>query len=104
MELKDTCKILLDKGNKQKIKCYKFFHKGLNRELAIHPNIDIKVRTNITDTITGLNLVTIRKEFEKVSKDDIKESIERLIAKYTLEEIFKEFEKFEKKQAETKEK
>ena len=41
METKDTCKILLEKAT-QKVKCYKFISKEINRELALHEDVEDK--------------------------------------------------------------
>ena len=95
MEFKETCKILLDKGNTQKVKCYKFFQTDFQRELALHQSVDNKGKVNITDTKTGLRLCSILKELNKVTEKDIDESISNFIRHYTLEEIIKEFKKLD---------
>ena len=102
MDLKDSCKILLDKGNKQKIKCYKFVHKGLKRDLAVHPDIDHKSKTNITDIITGLRLCGLQKEFSKVTEADIKDTLNIFFKRYTIEETIAELERIENIQKEEK--
>ena len=86
MELKDICKVTLDKGSK-KVMCYKFKPRPIGRELAVHEHVDYKNISTITDVVTGMRLCDIRKEISKVTKEDIKEAIERLIKHYTLEEI-----------------
>ena len=88
MELKDICKVTLDKGNK-KVMCYKFKHRQIGRELAVHEHVDCKSFTTITDVVTGMRLCDIQKEINKVTKEDIKEALERLIKHYTLEEVKK---------------
>ena len=88
MELKDTCKILLDKGNK-KVMCYKFKHRKIGRELAVHEHADYKNVSTITDVITGCRFCDILKEIRRVTKDDIKEALDNFIKHYTLEEIKK---------------
>ena len=91
LDLKDTCKIKLDKGT-QKVKCFKFKMKELDkRELAIHQHVDYKTLSSITDVISGLKLCTIQKEINKVTQDDIKEAINTFIRHYTLEEVLKRF-------------
>ena len=102
MDLKDSCKILLDKGNKQRIKCWKFSHKGLKRELAVHPDIDHKSKTNITDTVTGLRLCGIQKEFAKVNDTDITTTLNTFFKRYTIEETIAELERIEETQKEEK--
>ena len=97
MEIKETCKILLDKGNTQKVKCYKFFNEDINRELAVHADIDRKFTiTNITDTATGLRLCSIQKEIGKVTEKDINETLYNFIKHYTIDTIKEEFEKLNK--------
>lgn len=88
MELKETCKILLDKGNKT-VMCYKFKHRKIGRELAVHEHADYKNISTITDLITGCRFCDIRKEIKKVTKEDIKEALEEFIKHYTLDEIKK---------------
>lgn len=95
MEIKDTCKILLDKGNTQKVKCYKFFNKEFKRELALHSDIDHKTITNITDTLTGLRLCKVQKEISKVTENDIKETLNNFIKHYTIESIKEEFKRLD---------
>ena len=86
MELKDICKVTLDKGNK-KVMCYKFKHRQIGRELAVHEHVDYKNLSTITDFTTGCRLCDIRKEIKNVTKDDIKEALDKLIKHYTLEEV-----------------
>ena len=88
MELKETCKILLEKGNKT-VMCYKFKHRKIGRELAVHEHADYKNIATITDVITGCRFCDIRKEVKKVTKADINEALDGLIKHYTLEEIKK---------------
>ena len=98
METKETCKILLDKGNTQKVKCYKFFQTDLNRELAVHADSDHKfTTTNITDTITGLRLCSIPKEVSKVNEKDIDETLNNFIKHYTIDSIIEEFKRLDEK-------
>lgn len=91
LDLKDTCKVLLDKGV-QKVKCYKFKEKAFeNRELAVHQHVDYKTFSTITDTISGMRLCTIQKEINKVTETDIKEALDTFVKHFTLEEILKRF-------------
>ena len=96
MEVKETCKILLDKGNTQKVKCYKFFQTDIERELALHADIDRKTITNITDTATGLRLCSIQKEIGKVTEKDVNETLYNFIKHYTIDTIKEEFKKLDK--------
>ena len=86
MELKDICKVILDKGSK-KVMCYKFKHRQIGREIAVHEHTEYKNFTTITDFATGCRLCDIRKEVKHVTKDDIKEALDKLIKHYTLEEV-----------------
>lgn len=101
MDLKDTCKVTLDKGT-QKVKCHKFKIKEFkNRELAIHAHTDYKACSTVTDVQTGLRLFTIYKDISKVSDVDIKEGLNTFVKHFTLEEIlkrFKELDEIEKEQ------
>ena len=88
LKLKDICKLTLDKGTK-KVMCYKFKHRQIGRELAVHEHVDYKNFSTITDVVTGMRLCDIKKEISKVTKEDIKEALEKLIKHYTLEEVKK---------------
>lgn len=95
LDLKDTCKIQLDKGT-QKVRCFKFKIKQLkNRELAAHQHSDYKTFSTITDVISGLRLCTIQKEIDKVTQDDIKEAVNTFIKHYTLEIVLKRLEELD---------
>ena len=104
METKETCRILLDKGNTQKVKCYKFFQTDFNRELAIHEDIDHKSVTSITDILTGMRLCKIQKEVSKVTEQDIDLQINEFIKHFTLEGIINEFKKLDEKKVGDKQK
>ena len=94
MELKETCKITLDKGT-QKVKCYKFFQTDFERELAIHQSIDHKAITNITDVKSGMMVCKINKEVSKVTDKDVNEAVDNFIKHFTLEEILKRFKELD---------
>lgn len=95
METNQTCKILLDKGNTQKVKCYKFFQTDFERELAVHEDVDHKNVTSVTDTLTGLRLCKIPKEVSKVTAQDIDLQITEFIKHFTLEGIINEFKRLD---------
>ena len=95
MELKSTCKIKLDKGNTQRVKCYKFLQTDFDREFAIHSDPDKKIITNITDTKTGMRLCSIPKEVSKVNATDIDLSINECIKHYTFETIVEKFKELD---------
>ena len=97
MKLDDTCKVLLDKSKTQKVKCYKFFQTDMERELAIHPDVDHKGVTNITDTKTGYCVCKIQEEVSKVKQEHIDEALEKFIKHFTLEEIKAEFKRLDEK-------
>ena len=101
MELTDTCKILLDKGTVQKVKCYKFLQTDFNRELAIHENFDHKTLTTITDIASGMRLCGINKDAKKVTVTDINEALSTFIKHFSLDGIMKRFEELDKNLAET---
>ena len=97
MKLEDTCKITLEKGKTQKVKCYKFFQTNIERELAVHPNIDHKGITNITDVITGYCVCKIQEDISKVKPEQITEALDKFVKHFTLEEIKAEFKRIEEK-------
>ena len=59
----------------------------IGRELAVHEHSEYKNISTITDFNTGYRFCDIRKEVNKVTKDDIKEALDAFIRHYTLEEI-----------------
>lgn len=91
MEITETCKVLLDKGATQKVKCYKFFQTDFERELAVHENVDHKTLATITDVITGMKLCNINKEIKKVTAEDINEAVSTFIKHFTLDGILTRF-------------
>ena len=102
MELNETLKITLENGKTQKAKCYKFFQTDMNRELAVHAEVNSKNSSKISDVNTGLGVVTIPKEISKVKDEDVNEALNNFIKHFTLEEIGKEFAKWEKNLEEKK--
>ena len=96
MELTENCKVLLDKGNTQKVKCYKFFQTDFNRELAVHEHVDHKTLSTITDVKTGMRLCGINKEVKKVTAEDIDQAITMFIKHFSLDGILKRFEELDK--------
>ena len=96
MELTENCKILLDKGTTQKVKCYKFCQTDFNRELAVHEHADHKTLSTISDVATGMRLCGIGKEIKKVTAEDIDQAIIAFTRHFTLEGILKRFEELDK--------
>ena len=86
METKDTCKILLEKAT-QKVKCYKFKSKEINRELALHEDVEDKHKSSVTDVVTGMRLFTIPNKVSNIKESDIRESLTKFINHYTVEAI-----------------
>ena len=97
METNDTCKILLDKGNTQKVKCYKFYQTDFKRELAVHEHADYKTLSAITDVKTGMKLCTISKEIKKVTAADIDEAITTFTKHFTLDGILYRFKELDER-------
>ena len=95
METNDTCKILLDKGLTQKVKCYKFYQKDFDRELAVHEHSDYKTLSSITDVKTGMKLCTVDKEIKKVTPADIDEAMSTFTKHFTLEGILQRFKEMD---------
>lgn len=100
METKENCKILLKNGKTQKVKCYKFFQKELERELAVHEDVDNKSRTSITDIKTGFGLRQFNKEIKKVTETDINETLIEFIKHYTIEGIKDKFKEIDNRDKE----
>lgn len=95
MEITETCKILLEKGNTQKVKCYKFYQTDFNRELAVHEHADYKTSSAITDIKTGLKLCSIQKEISKVTPADIDSAVNTFIRHFTLDGILTRFQELD---------
>ena len=95
VDTKDTCKVILDKGN-TKVKCFKFKAKEYeNRELAVHQHTDYKTFSTITDVTSGLRLCSIQKEISKVTDKDISEALDTFTKHFTLDEIMKRFKELD---------
>ena len=95
MDIKDNCKVLLTNNKLQKVKCYKFLHEELGRELAVHEDVENKNITSITDVLTGFRLCYIHKEINKVKDEDIDQTLNQFIRHYTIEDIKKKFKEIE---------
>ena len=95
METTENCKILLDKGNTQKVKCYKFFQTDFNRELAVHEHSDYKTLSTITDVKSGLKLCSIQKEIKKVTATDVDEALNTFMRHFTLDGILTRFKEID---------
>ena len=95
METTENCKILLEKGITQKVKCYKFFQTDFNRELAVHEHSDYKTLSSITDVKSGLKLCSIQKEIKKVTPTDIDEALNTFIRHFTLDGILTRFQELD---------
>ena len=104
METTETCKILLEKGNTQRVKCYKFFQTDFNRELAVHEHADHKTLSSISDVTTGMRLCGIPKEIKKVTVEDINEAMNMFIRHFTMDGILKRFEELDKNLVQTEKK
>lgn len=94
MELKDNGVIKLDKG-KQKIKCYKFFEKDLNRNLMLHVDVDNKNHISISDERTGIRLTGLNISINKIKMEQVNEELDRWKKHFTLPSIREEFLKYE---------
>lgn len=95
METKENCKVLLKNNKWQKVKCYKFFQTDIERELAVHEDVDNKSRTSISDVQTGYGLSQFNKNIKEVTEKDINDTLNRFIKHYTIEGISKRFKEME---------
>lgn len=100
MELNKIFIASIEKGGKKKVKYSSFIHPVLNREFAIHIDIDNPNHTSISDIITGYRLFGFPVKLESVNENQISQRFESYIKHYTVELINKEFEKIEAKQKE----
>lgn len=96
MELKQSCKVLLDNNKLQKVSCMLFDEEQMQRQLALHEDIDCKGKSSLTDVKTGLRLLGISKEATKVKPEDIEEAIDTFIKHFTIEEIQNKFSELDK--------
>lgn len=95
MEYKDTATITVEKGNKKKVKCYKFQCKPIQRELMVHEDIDFKNHTSVSDVITGYRLFSLPIKSNLIKPDDIKGRLKEFVRHFTKEGIRAEFQRIE---------
>lgn len=95
MEIKDNGNITVDKLQKQKIKCHKFFCKEINRNLMLHEDIENKNYSSVSDEITGFRLFSLPQKVSQVKPEHIKDRMEKFIKHFTKEGIEKEFDRIE---------
>lgn len=103
MELNKNFNASIKKGGTKKVKYSSFFHPVLNREFAIHTDIDNPNYTSVSDIITGYRLFGFPVKIENVNENQINQKFESYIKHYTVELINKELEKIELEQKENKE-
>ena len=95
MELKDTGIITVNKNQKQKIKCHKFYSKDIDRNLIIHEDIENKNYSSVSDSVTGYRLFTLNQQVKSVKPEMIKERLDKFIKHFTLDGIQEEFKRIE---------
>ena len=95
METKDTGTINVNKQNKFKIKCYKFYSPELERNLMAHEDVDTKNCSSVSDEITGYRLFTLHQSIGSLKQEHIQERLDKFIKHFTIEGIKKEFERVE---------
>ena len=95
MELKDNCKILLTRTT-QKVKCFKFKSKELDRELALHEDTDDKNKSSVTNVITGCRLFGINNKVKDIKENDIRDNLTKFINHYTIDAIHSKFSELDK--------
>ena len=78
-----------------KVKCFTFMCEELNRELAVHADIDLDNETSISDKATGLRLTNSSIPFKNIKMDHISLALNNFIKKYTVEGIKEELRKHE---------
>ena len=100
MELKDDSFVVVDGNKQQKVKCYTFHCKELDRDLIIHENTDNKNLTSVSDKKTGYRLFGLNMKPDKVKLTDLEEPLERFIKHFTMEAIEIEFKRIENLQNE----
>lgn len=95
MNFKDNATVTIEKGNKKKIKCYKFFCKPIQRELMVHEDLSDKNQTSVSDVITGYRLFALEIKNDKIRPEHIKERLKEFVRHFTKEGIKAEFERIE---------
>ena len=95
MELKDNCTILLERAT-QKVKCFKFKSKELDRDLALHENTENKMISDVSDVVTGLRMFSIPVRIKDVKEQHISEWLDKFIKHYTPEVILAKCKEEEK--------
>lgn len=96
MEFNEKGLITVEKGNKKKVKCRKFFCKPIQRELMIHEDTSNKNQTSVSDVITGYRLFFLDVKSDKVKPEQITERLKEFIRHFTKEGIREEFVRIEK--------
>ena len=69
----------------------------MERELAVHEDVDNKNRTSITDVQTGYGLRQFDKNIKEVTEKDIRDTLMEFIKHYTMEVIKNKFKEKDKK-------
>lgn len=95
MEFKDNFKVDRGKLGKKKVKCNIFLCTPINRELAIHQDIDYPEKTAVSDVVTGCKLFSLNINHELVELSTVETRLEAYIKHYTAEGIIQECKKFE---------
>ena len=101
MELKDNCKILLERST-QKVKCFKFQNSEIERELALHEDTEDRNKSAISDVNTGFRLITISKKVKDIKEADITDQLQRFINHYTKEAVCNKLNEMDKTPMEDK--
>lgn len=95
MDYKDTATVTIEKGNRKKVKCYKFQCKPIQRELMVHEDIDTKDHTSVSDVITGYRLFSLPIKSTSIKPDDVKNRLKEFVRHFTKEGIKAEFKRIE---------
>lgn len=95
MDLKETGTITVDKNQKQKIKCYRFYSENIDRTLILHEDVENKNYSSVSDDITGYRLFVLNQKASTVKPELIEERLNKFIKHFTLDSIREEFKRIE---------
>ena len=95
METKDIGIININKQNKFKVKCFKYYEPEIKRNLMIHEDVDTKNSSSVSDEVTGYRLFTINQNIHSLKMEQVQERMDKFIRHFTPEGIAEEFKRVE---------
>lgn len=95
MEFKEDGTVTVDKVKKKKVKCCKFKYKPLNRYLMLHADIENAEYTTLSDFSTGYRLFKLPIKKDKLTKEELKDRLEKYVSHFTVEGIQEEIKRLQ---------